>query len=112
MWHQLGLSLAECRVFAYIHGLTNKKSETGGKGYAGSIRELAKRLGLDASGTKRNLDALQEKHLIACTDGLWQSVPIWDSSVDSVHGSVDSVHTNVDSVHENADSVHSPYNPL
>ena len=74
MWHDLGLSLAECRVFAYIHGLTNKKSETGGRGYSGSKRQLAKLLGLDAGATKRIMDTLEEKHLIACTDDLWQSV--------------------------------------
>ena len=88
MWTQLGLSLAECRVFAYIYGLTNKKSEIGAKGYRGSKRQLATSLGLDCGATKRILDSLEEKHLIVCTDGLWQSVVSGNESVATDNASV------------------------
>ena len=37
MWSQLGLSLAECRVYAYIYGLTNSKHREA-KGFSGSKR--------------------------------------------------------------------------
>ena len=88
MWTQLGLSLAECRVFAYIYGLTNKRTETGVKGYRGSKRQLATSLGLDCGATKRILDSLEEIHLIVCTDGLWQSVVSGNESVVSDNVSV------------------------
>ena len=70
MWDRLNLSLAECRVYAYIYGLTH-----GAKGgYDGSKRHLAELLGLPKSTAFDALDTLMEKHLIVCTDGLWQSV--------------------------------------
>lgn len=105
MWTQLGLSLAECRVFAYIYGLTNKKSEIGAKGYNGSKRKLATSLGLDPGGVKKILDSLETKHLIVCTDGLWQSV-------DSVNATVESVNTDIDSVNTCIESVNTPAPPI
>ena len=94
MWSDLRLSLAECRVYAYIYGLTH--GDKGG--YNGSKRHLAELLGLDAGGVKKILDTLKEKHLIVCTNDLWQCV-------DSVNGSVESVN-------ESVDSVNSPHTPL
>ena len=102
MWTDLHLSLAECRVYAYIHGLTH-----GAKGgYDGSKRHLAELLGLSTSATKTILDALMEKHLIVCTDGIWQSVR--SENTDSVHSENENVH----STNENVLSENSPYNPL
>jgi hypothetical protein len=102
MWNDLHLSLAECRVYAYIHGLTH-----GAKGgYDGSKRHLAELLGLSTSATKNILDALTEKHLIVCTDSSWKSVR--SENADSVH----SENENVRSENENVLSENSPHTPL
>lgn len=102
MWTDLHLSLAECRVYAYIYGLTHGEK----KGYDGSKRHLAELLGISTSATKNILDALVEKHLIACTGGLWHSVH--SENTDSVH----SENENVRSQNENVLSENSPHTPL
>ena len=95
MWEKLGLSLAECRVYAYIYGLSYGESG----GYNGSKRHLAETLGLDAGGVKKILDNLMEKHLIVYAENIWRSV--------------ESVNTNtVESVNESVDSVNTPHTPL
>ena len=102
MWDQLKLSLAECRVYAYIYGLSHGEKH----GYNGSKRHLAELLGLNAGAVKRILDTLEEKHLIVCTDGVWKSVAT---------NNTDSVATDNESVVSNNESVasdNSPYNPL
>ena len=71
MWQRLGLSLAECRVFAFIYGLTKSKKYGG---YDGSKRQLAAMLGLNAGATKRVLDNLIEKQLIVFEENKWRSV--------------------------------------
>ena len=76
MWQRLGLSLAECRVFAFIYGLTKSKKYGG---YDGSKRQLAAMLGLSKTKTCVCLEILVEKQLIGCVDGKWQSVPSEDS---------------------------------
>ena len=95
MWDDLQLSLAECRVYAYIYGLSHGEK----KGYDGSKRQLAKLLGLSTSATKDILDALMEKHLIVCTDGLWHSVR--SENTESVRSENKNVH-----------SENSPHTPL
>ena len=94
MWQRLGLSLAECRVFAFIYGLTKSKKYGG---YDGSKRQLALLLGLDVSGTKKILDKLIDTNLISYLDGKWVSV--------------ESVQTSVESVQTNMESVQSPHTP-
>ena len=102
MWNDLHLSLAECRVYAYIHGLTH-----GAKGgYDGSKRHLAELLGLNAGAVKRILDTLEEKHLIVSTDGLWQSVAT------NNNGDVATSNENVATDNENVASNNSPHTPL
>ena len=91
MWQRLGLSLAECRVYAYIYGLTTS-TKAKQKGYKGSVRALAQMLKLDATGTSRILTDFINRGLIQLIDGIY-------TSVESVHTSVESVHTNVESVH-------------
>lgn len=103
MWTQLGLSLAECRVFAYIYGLTNQRSEA--SGYRGSKRQLAERLGLNCGATKRILDMLCDKQLITCTDGLWHSVV-------SDNGGVATDNAGVVSDNKSVVSNNSPQTPL
>ena len=102
MWQRLGLSLAECRVYAYIHGLTH--GDKGG--YDGSKRHLAELLGLNAGAVKRILDSLKEKHLIVCTENVWQSV-----ATDNT-GSVATDNKNVATDNENVASNNSPHTPL
>ena len=88
MWQRLGLSLAECRVFAFIYGLTKSKKYGG---YDGSKRQLAAMLGLSKSQICNVINSLQEKQLIDYIDGKWQSVLSEDKSVLSVDKSVPSV---------------------
>ncbi len=102
MWTDLHLSLAECRVYAYIHGL----SQSATRGYNGSKRHLAELLGLPKSTAFDALDTLLEKHLIVCTDGLWQSVRQPD--IESVRPAPDSVRE----ADENGRSADSPQTPL
>lgn len=102
MWNDLRLSLAECRVYAYIHGLTHGAK----RGYDGSKRKLAELLGLNAGATKRVLDALTEKHLIVCTDGIWQSVAT--NNTEGVASNNESVASSNESVASN----NSPHTPL
>ena len=84
MWTDLHLSLAECRVYAYIYGLSHGEK----KGYDGSKRHLAELLGLDAGGVKKILDTLTEKHLIVCTDGLWHSVESVNSPYNPLNNNI------------------------
>ena len=102
MWNDLRLSLAECRVYAYIYGLTH-----GAKGgYDGSKRHLAELLGLPKSTACKALDTLTERHLIVYTGSLWQSVPQVDSS------SVPTVDESVPLMDKNVPPVDPPNNPL
>ena len=102
MWEQLKLSLAECRVYAYIYGLTH--GEKGG--YDGSKRHLAELLGLDEKSVRNVLNTLTEKNLILRTDGLWRSAELVRSS------GADLVRENAEILRENADLVRSPHTPL
>ena len=102
MWNDLHLSLAECRVYAYIYGLTH--GEKGG--YNGSKRHLAELLGLNAGAVKRILDTLEEKHLIVCTDSIWRSVATNNTE------SVASDNESVASDNKSVASDNSPHTPL
>lgn len=102
MWTDLRLSLAECRVYAYIHGLSHGDK----KGYNGSKRHLAELLGLNAGAVKRILDTLEEKHLIVCTDGVWHSVATNNTE------SVATDNENVVSDNESVATNNSPHTPL
>ena len=109
MWLPSGLNLspAECRVYAYIYGLTESKhSKT--KGYNGSVRQLAKDLGLSLGKTSGALKKLQEENRITLTEGIYQSVQIMNDSVHLVNGSVQKMNDNVQSVNESVQSVNSP----
>ena len=110
MWNDLHLSLAECRVYAYIHGLTH-----GAKGgYNGSKRGLAKALGLSEACVRDKLNALKEKSLISYTNGLWLSESrTTDDNAQSVRtDNAQSVRESANSVRESANSVRSPHTPL
>ena len=102
MWNDLRLSLAECRVYAYIYGLSH--GEKGG--YDGSKRGLAKALGLSEACVRDTLSTLTEKSLISYTNGLWQNES--RTAVDNAH----SVRESAQPVRENAHSVRPPNNPL
>ena len=102
MWLPTGLNLspAECRVYAYIYGLTKSKHAKL-KGYNGSVRQLAKDLGLDDSGVSRILRKLQDRGLVSKNKDVYKSADIFRSGADLISSSADSVR-------ESADSVSSP----
>lgn len=85
MWQRLGLSLAECRVFAFIYGLTKSKKYGG---YDGSKRQLAAMLGLSVSRTKNILDILENRGLIVFENEKWKGVLSENGSVLSENESV------------------------
>ena len=107
MWLPSGLNLspAECRVYAYIYGLTESKQSRastrtqpcGRKGYNGSVRQLAKDLGLGLGHTSRTLRKLQENNRITLTEGVYQSVPLQNIGVPSGNDSVPSQNDSVPS---------------
>ncbi len=102
MWQRLGLSLAECRVFAFIYGLTKSKKYGG---YDGSKRQLAAMLGLSVSRTKNILDILENRGLIVFENEKWKGVL-------SENGSVLSENESVLSENESVLSENSPHTPL
>ena len=85
MWQRLGLSLAECRVFAFIYGLTKSKKYGG---YDGSKRQLAAMLGLSVGSVKLVIDTLIERELIVYEDSKWKSVQPLNGSVQPLNESV------------------------
>ena len=111
MWQRLGLSLAECRVYAYIYGLTTS-TKAKQKGYKGSVRALAQMLGMDDGGVSRILRRLQDRQLIILANGVYTSADIISDSADSVSGSADTISSSADTISENADSVNSPVPPI
>lgn len=111
MWQRLGLSLAECRVYAYIYGLTTS-TKAKQKGYKGSVRALALMLGMDDGGVSRILRRLQDRQLIILANGVYTSADIISDSADSVSGSADTISSSADTISENADSVSSPVPPI
>jgi len=98
MWLPSGLNLspAECRVYAYIYGLTESKQSRastrtqpcGRKGYNGSVRQLAKDLGLNHGHVSRILRKLQDDNRIVLTGEVWASVALNNSSVALCNDSV------------------------
>ena len=104
MWERLGLSLAECRIYGYIYGLTTS-NRTEQKGYKGSERALAEKLGVSLGKTNNALHMLIERGLIEKNDDIY-------TSVQSVNESVQSVNKNVQSVNKSVQSVNSPVPPI
>ena len=111
MWQRLGLSLAECRVYAYIYGLTNS-TKTKQKGYKGSVRALAQMLGMDSGYVSRNLRKLIERGLITETDGLYVSATIDNASatIDNASATIDNTSATIDNTSATIDN--SPVPPI
>ena len=113
MWLPTGLNLspAECRVYAYIYGLTESKySKT--KGYNGTVRQLANDLGLDHGGVSRILHKLQNDNRIRLTNGVYRSVDLITGSGDTITNGGDIITDNGDTITESGDSVTPLNNPL
>ena len=111
MWQRLGLSLAECRVYAYIYGLTtSNRAEQ--KGYKGSERALAKMLGLSRTSVNDTLRLLQQKNLIACDNDVYHSVNSADTDVNSADTGVNSADASVNSADTDVNSADSPVPPI
>ena len=111
MWQRLGLSLAECRIYGYIYGLSTS-NRTEQKGYKGSERALAEKLGVSLGKTNDTLHMLIERGLIEKKDDIYTSVQSVNESVQSVNKSVQSVNKSVQSVNKNVQSVNSPVPPI
>lgn len=118
MWLPSGLNLspAECRVYAYIYGLTESKQSRastrtqpfGRKGYNGSVRQLANDLGLNAGHVSRILRKLQNDNRITLTGEVWASVALNNSSVALCNESVALNNTSVAPSNESVASCNSP----
>ena len=118
MWLPSGLNLnpAECRVYAYIYGLTESKQSRastrtqpcGRKGYNGSVRQLAKDLGLNPGHVSRILRKLQDDNRIVLTGETWASVALNNSSVALCNDSVALNNTSVASSNDSVASCNSP----
>ena len=102
MWLPSGLNLspAECRVYAYIYGLTESKCGKS-KGYTGSVRQLARSLGLSLGTASTVLRSLQEEELISKQNGVYRSVQSVNSNVQSANESVQPMNDSVQSLNEN-----------
>ena len=99
MWQRLGLSLAECRVYAYIYGLTTS-TKAKQKGYKGSVRALASALGISSSSVALILRNLTTRGLIAADNNVYTSVQSLDESVQPLDKSVQSVNSPVPPIKE------------
>ena len=99
MWQRLGLSLAECRIYGYIYGLTTS-NRTEQKGYKGSKRALAQKLGLDEGGTSRILNDFINRGLVQLKDGIYTSVESVNTSDESVSTSDESVSSPIPPIKE------------
>ncbi len=111
MWQRLGLSLAECRVYAYIYGLTTS-TKAKQKGYKGSVRALAQMLGMDSGYVSRNLRKLIERGLITETDGLYVSATIDNTgaTIDNTGATIDNTSATIDNTSATIDN--SPVPPI
>ena len=111
MWQRLGLSLAECRVYGYIYGLTTS-TKAKQKGYKGSVRALAQMLGMDSGYVSRNLRKLIERGLITETDGLYVSAAIDNTgaTIDNTGATIDNTSATIDNTSATIDN--SPVPPI
>ena len=112
MWLPSGLNLspAECRVYAYIYGLTESKCGKS-KGYTGSVRQLARSLGLSLGTASTVLRSLQEEELINKQNGVYRSVQSVNSNVQSANESVQPLNDSVQSLNENV-QILNPHTPI
>ena len=112
MWLPSGLNLspAECRVYAYIYGLTESKCGKS-KGYTGSVRQLARSLGLSLGTASTVLRSLQEEELISKQNGVYRSVQSVNSNVQSADESVQPLNDSVQSLNENV-QILNPHTPI
>ena len=112
MWLPSGLNLspAECRVYAYVYGLTESKCGKS-KGYTGSVRQLARSLGLSLGTASTVLRSLQEEELISKQNGVYRSVQSVNSNVQSADESVQPLNDSVQSLNENV-QILNPHTPI
>ena len=111
MWERLGLSLAECRIYGYIYGLSTS-NRTEQKGYKGSERALAEKLGLSRTSVNDTLRLLQQKNLITCVNKVYYSVNSADNCVNSADNCVNSADKSVNSADKSVNSADSPVPPI
>ena len=112
MWSPSGLNLSpvECRIYAYIYGLTESKiAKT--KGYNGSTRQLSRTLGLSLGMTSIVLNSLQDEQLIVRQNGVYKTVQPLNGDVQLMNDSVQSVNDNVQPLNESVQSLN-PRTPI
>ena len=99
MWSDSGLNLSpvECRIYAYIYGLTESKTAKT-KGYNGSTRQLSRTLGLSLGMTSIVLNSLQDEQLIVRQNGVYMAVQPLNDSVQSVNDNVQPLNESVQSL--------------
>ncbi len=112
MWSQSGLNLSpvECRIYAYIYGLTESKTAKT-KGYNGSTRQLSRTLGLSLGMTSIVLNNLQKEQLIILQNGVYMTVQLSNDSVQLVNSSVQLLNENVQPLNESVQSLN-PRTPI
>lgn len=112
MWLSTGLNLSpvECRIYAYIYGLTESKTAKT-KGYNGSTRQLSRTLGLSLGMASIALRSLQDEQLIIRKDGVYLTVQPLNEGVQSMNGSVQPLNENVQSMNESVQSLN-PHTPI
>ncbi len=112
MWLPSGLNLSpvECRIYAYIYGLTESKTAKI-KGYNGSTRQLSRTLGLSLGMTSIVLNNLQNEQLIVRQDGVYRTVQSVNESVQPLNDGVQSVNDNVQPLNESVQSLN-PRTPI
>lgn len=112
MWLSTGLNLSpvECRIYAYIYGLTESKTAKT-KGYNGSTRQLSRTLGLSLGMASIALRSLQDEQLIIRKDGVYLTVQPLNEGVQSMNGSVQPLNENVQSMNESVQSLN-PRTPI
>lgn len=112
MWLASGLNLSptECRVYAYIYGLTESKSAKV-KGYNGSTRQLSRTLGLSLGATSNVLRNLQDEQLIVRQDGVYKTVQQVNESVQNMNEDVQIVNENVQNMNKSVQNMN-PHTPI
>lgn len=112
MWLASGLnpSPTECRVYAYIYGLTESKNAKV-KGYNGSTRQLSRTLGLSLGATSNVLRNLQDEQLIIRQDGVYKTVQQMNESVQKMNEDVQNMNESVQDMNKSVQNMN-PHTPI
>ena len=112
MWSATGLNLSptECRIYAYIYGLTESKTART-KGYNGSTRQLSRTLGLSLGATSNALRNLQEEQLIVRQNGVYRTVQQMNDNVQKMNEDVQNMNESVQFMNKSVQNMN-PRTPI